>query len=88
MLKPFDGNAVRLMERESPDLEIEVQQTVDETELFTYPELPENAVPDLPRGLVEVTMVSPSGDIVVKGRRITYIRNYPDGTQDIMSVDG
>lgn len=74
--------------KETPNLEIEIQQAADEAELFAYPEFPEDAAAAPPEGWAEVTMVSPAGDIVVRGRRITYIRNYPDGTQDIMYADG
>ena len=73
------------MERDEPDLEIEIQQTADQGELFTDPERPEGAV-SIP--LEEWIAVDRSGNIIVTGCHIPYIRNYPDGTQDIIYVDG
>jgi hypothetical protein len=96
VLNEFNGNTTRIMRGQDPDLEIDTQETEDEAQLSfpvttqgvplppPFPDMPHGvAVPPAPSG-----PANQSGAFIVKGRRITYIRNHPDGSQDIIYVDG
>ena len=75
--------------KDCPSLEVEIQNTEGEGEAFTDPEIPDGGRHiDVPRASIEVDSVNRYGEIVAQGRRITYIRTYPDGTQDVIYVDG
>jgi hypothetical protein len=88
LVTEFGGDPTRLMQRARPDLEIEIQPAADDTELFVHPELPLDIDPPYPPGQAEVTMVDKSGEAIVRGRRITVIRNYPDGRQEVIQANG
>lgn len=97
VLKEFEGDTARLMEGQDPDLKVDTQETEDEEQLSMIapmdplgvaypaldPEMPEYVAPPGPP-----TPADQPGGFIVKGRRITYIRNYPDGRQDIIYVEG
>jgi hypothetical protein len=89
VIRSFGGDTARLMQGDEPNLEIEMQPTTDEGGLFTIPELPEDVIEaantPVPPLVDEVDRLS---ELVTIGRRLTYIRNYPDGTQDIIYLDG
>ena len=66
-IKAFGGDAVKIMQGDRPDLEIEIQQVDDEAELVARPEPPGyEAGVDLPTRVAEIR-VGPSGDI--RGQR-------------------
>jgi hypothetical protein len=88
VLKAYGGDTRRLMGKDRPNLEIEIKQAKGEDELFTHPELPGYpGVADASSVLTEVK-VSRSGEVVVRGQRITCIINHPDGSQSIVFGDG
>jgi hypothetical protein len=89
VVRQFGGDPTRLMQGEPPSLEIEIQGAEEEGEPFTHPEMSagERNI-HIPLASIEVDRVNRYGEIVAQGRRITYIRNYPDGTQDVIYVDG
>jgi hypothetical protein len=92
VIKAFEGDMARLMQGDEPNLEIEMQQAVEEGELFEDHEsdrqIEEQALAEYPPPPPIADEVNQLGEIITRGRRLTYIRNYPDGTQDIIYVDG
>jgi hypothetical protein len=70
VLKEFGGDPARLMQGERPDLEIEIQQTADEGQPFTHPELPESGRHIYIDDAIPVVKVNQAGEIFVTGRQI------------------
>jgi hypothetical protein len=91
VIKAYGGDSERLMQGDRPDLEIEIQQPEDdaegEDELFTHPELTED-IPTVAVPTLATVRVSRSGEIVLRGSRITCILTHPDGTQSVAYIDG
>ena len=75
VLKEFGGLTDRLMQQSRPNLEIRIPETVDEAAPTTglKPPIPSDRPPESVEGS--------------SWRRITYIRKYPDGTEDIIYID-
>jgi hypothetical protein len=94
---PLDGMSARQLlnlmkelgidptaQMQSPSFEINTEPTLDESLLAQ----PEEEHPELaPTDYIPGAFIS-SGDFVVRGRRITYIREYPDGSRVVIQVDG
>jgi hypothetical protein len=88
VLKAYGGDTGRLMREDSPNLVIEIDKAKEEREVFRHPELPENvAVTGAPSPLAEVR-VSRSGEVIIRGQRLTCILEHPDGSQSIIFLDG
>lgn len=89
VLKEFGGNAPSLLQGDTPDLEVRINPAIGDLRgLHASPPVPRPEVPPFPPMSVDIVTVGSSRDIIVRGQRITYVRNYPDGTQDIIYVDG
>jgi hypothetical protein len=85
VIKSFGGNPAVLMEGDEPNLEIEVQAASDEDSFVAHGK-PLHEAPPAPPSIADE--INRFGESVIKGRRITFIRNYSDGTQDIVYIDG
>jgi hypothetical protein len=84
VIKSFGGDTTALMRGDEPNLQIEIQPASDETGSIVHREPPYEAPPAMPTIGDEINRF---GESVTRGRRITYIRNYPDGAQDIIYID-
>jgi hypothetical protein len=83
VLKNFGGDATRLMSGDSFDYELEILPAPDEAGLAES-RRDEGVVPEEPPIPKSTLLV---GEIEATGLRITHIRTYPDGTQDIVYVE-
>lgn len=84
IIKEYNGDTARIMQGQDPDLKIETQVAEDEMQSFAR----DTIMPEtLPTRVLSGREDHFTG-IILRGRRITYTRNYPDGSQDIIYVDG
>lgn len=83
VIKELGGDPAELMRGETATLQINLEPAPEER-LLAQDERP--AEIPMPPELAET--VSASGEIITKGRRITYIREYPDGSREVIYVDG
>lgn len=84
IIKESGGDTRRLMRGQNPDLKIETRETGDGVQSVAGSVEAIRATP---------APVLPEGEdyfprIIARGRQIAYIRNYPDGAQDTIYVDG
>jgi hypothetical protein len=82
--KESGGDTTRLMRGHHPNLKIETRETEDEMQSSARVEEALDVVPSL----VIPGQEGRFSGAVLTGRRITYVRNYPDGSQEVIYVDG
>jgi hypothetical protein len=88
VLKAYGGDTGRLMRGDSPNLVIEIDKAEEEREVFRHPNLPEDiALAGTSSPLAEVR-VSRSGEVIIRGQRMTCILDHSDGSQSIIFLDG
>jgi hypothetical protein len=84
MMGEFDGDTTNILEDDTPDHEILIQDAPNESS-FTVTEEDEQMSVSAPRSSGAVIRI---GEMEAWGRRITHIRKNPDGTEDIIYVEG
>jgi hypothetical protein len=84
IIKEYGGDTQNLMRGQNPDLKIEMQEAGDEVQSYAEVlKMREDISPHILSGREDRF-----SEIIQRGRRITYISNYPDGSQNIIYVDG
>lgn len=83
-IKELGGDPATILKRDPVSLEIKMQPTPGERML----ERRDTDTFEMMTPTFNIDEVSFSGEIIARGRLITYIRRYPDGTQDIIHVEG
>lgn len=82
VIKSFGGDSAALMQGDEPNLQIEIEPAPSESGLVVGEVLYE-PLPPLPIA----DEINRFGERVMRGRRMTYIRNYADGTQDVVYLE-
>lgn len=83
MMGEFDGDTTSILEGDTPDHEIQIEDAQNESG-FIVTEEDEQMSVSAPRSSGAVIRI---GEMEVWGRRITHIRKSPDGTEDIIYVE-
>jgi hypothetical protein len=84
VIRELGGDPAQLMRGQPASFEMNVEPIIDE-DLHAYPE---DSYIDFRPALYVADESNRSGEIIVRGRRMTYIREHQDGTKEIIYIEG